>query len=610
MPYQPIENYGVVGDQHTVALIGMNGSIDFMCFPFFDSPTIFGALLDDQNGGRFELHPVNQECKHRQMYLPDSNILLTRFLFEDGVAEITDFMPIGQKKHAHDLVRQVKSIKGEISFRFRCAPRFDYGRQEHRVERVDDGSVLFLPSGQKEGAIRFRCTKPFEVESGIVKGEFGLRVGEEVDFVLEEVNAGEASPSGRPEYVTRSFVETLNYWRRWTGKSRYKGRWREMVNRSALILKLLIFQPTGAIVAAPTFGLPEVIGGERNWDYRLTWIRDASFTIYALIRLGYTEEAGKFMDWIEARCDELEPDGSLQVMYGIDGRHELPEEVLNNWEGYRGSGPVRTGNGAYNQLQLDIYGELMDSVYLYDKYGKPVSHDLWNNIVDLLGWVCKNWRQPDEGIWEVRGGRYDFLYSRMMCWVALDRGTRLAIKRSRPAPVAAWLECRDGIYRDIFRHFWDEKSQAFVQSADGHTLDASALLMPLVRFISPRDPRWLSTLKAIDENLVYDSLVYRYRAGDGSFDGLVGEEGTFNMCTFWFAECLSRAGDLDRGRFVFEKMLGYANHLGLYSEELGYQAEHLGNFPQAFTHLSLISAAYDLDRRLNFDDEGVDELII
>jgi GH15 family glucan-1,4-alpha-glucosidase len=352
------------------------------------------------------------------------------------------------------------------------------------------------------------------------------------------------------------------------------------------------------MVAAPTFGLPEDLGGVRNWDYRYTWIRDASFTLYGLIRLGYTGEAAAFMQWIEARCDELEPDGSLQIMYGIDGRHELTEHELSHLDGYRNSRPVRVGNGAYDQLQLDIYGELMDSVYLYNKYGAPISYDLWRNLVRLIDWVCDNWRRKDEGIWEVRGGQKEFLYSRLLCWVAIDRGVRLALKRSFPAPLSRWLEMRDEIYLEIQNGFWNDKIGAFVQHKGGEALDASALLMPLVKFVSPVDPRWLSTLRAIEDRLVEDSLVYRYRVGRAADDGLQGEEGTFNMCSFWFVECLSRAGELDKARLYLEKMFGYANHLGLYGEELGRSGETLGNFPQAFTHLALISAATDLNRRL------------
>lgn len=598
MSYQPIENYGIIGDLHSVALVGMNGSIDFMSFPNFDSPTIFAALLDQKKGGHFILSPIDGDAKQKQIYLSDSNILLTRFLFDDGVAEISDFMPVGEGDHAHDLVRRVKSIRGDIRFRMVCRPRFDYGRTHHKVEERD-GEILFIPERKELPALRLRPSVPTKVENGVAIAEFTLCAGEKASFVLEEAREGEESPSASPDYETEFFKSTLNFWRRWIGSSQYQGRWQDMVNRSALILKLLTFKPTGAIVAAPTLGLPEVVGGERNWDYRYTWIRDASFTLYGLIRLGYTREAAEFMNWIEARCDELEPDGSLQIMYGIDGRHELDETILSHFEGYKKSSPVRIGNEAYKQLQLDIYGELMDSVYLYDKYGEPISYDLWQNLVRLLNWVCKNWKQEDEGIWEVRGGRHEFLYSRVMSWVALDRGIRLAQKRSFPSPFDHWMTCRDKIYQDIFKNFWNKKTNTFIQYKGGNALDASSLLMPLVRFISPIDPRWLSTLHAIGNNLVYDSLVYRYQVGKGSVDSLSGKEGTFNMCSFWYVENLSRAGDIEKARFFFEKMLGYANHLGLYSEELGPQVQHLGNFPQAFTHLGLISAAYDINRRLS-----------
>ncbi len=598
MSYQPIENYGIVGDLHTVALVGVDGSIDFMCFPTFDSPSIFAALLDDQKGGRFLLAPTKKEARRKQLYLPDSNILLSRFLFEDGVAEVSDFMPLDASRHAHDLVRRAKTVRGNIEYRMVCCPSFDYGRAEHRIEQ-EGTEILFVPENSRIKALRLRSSVPVRVSNGAALAEFRLGADQTASFILEEAREAEDSPSAAESYVSESFKETLSYWRAWIGRSTYRGRWREEVNRSALVLKLLTYQPTGAIVAAPTFGLPEEVGGERNWDYRYTWIRDASFTLYALIRLGYTEEAGAFMNWIGARCAELEPDGSLQVMYGIDGRHDLAEKVLSHFEGYRRSSPVRVGNGACKQLQLDIYGELLDSIYLYDKYGQPIAHDLWTNVGRLLDWVCRNWTRRDEGIWEVRGGAQEFLYSRVMCWVALDRGVRLALKRSFPAPLDEWIRCRDSIYEDIFHNFWNAERRAFTQFKGSNSLDASSLLMPLVRFISPTDRRWLSALSQIEEHLVCDSLVYRYRVGKEPVDGLEGKEGTFNACTFWFTECLSRAGDVEKARFYFEKMLGYANHLGLYSEELGPRAEHLGNFPQAFTHLALISAAYDIDRRLS-----------
>jgi len=599
--YAPIGDYGIIGDLYTIALVGMDGSIDFLCLPHFDSPSVFAALVDHERGGRFQIAPVLEGAVRKQLYLPDTCVLLTRFLDTDGVAELSDFMPSGDAGPAHNVVRRAKTVRGEVRFQMRCDPRFDYGRAVHTAERRGETEVLFRGrSGDGELVLRLRCSVAMRLENGVARADFTLSADDSAWFVLEVVLAETPSPSAQPDYTSVAFKETVNFWRRWVAHNTYRGRWREMVNRSALTLKLLTSRQYGSMVAAPTFGLPELIGGGRNWDYRYTWIRDSSFMLYGLMRLGYTQEAGAFMNWIMARSRELEPDGSLQIMYGLDGRHVLREEILPHFEGYMGSGPVRIGNAAYSQRQLDIYGELMDSIYLYDKYGSPIGYDAWTNIVRLTDWVCANWRQPDEGIWEVRGGRHDFLFSRVMCWVAVDRAIRLATKRSFPAPLARWHEVRDTIYQDVFTGFWDPARQAFMQYAGADTLDASALLLPLVRFISPTDPRWVSTLRAIERDLVSDSLVYRYRTADGGFsDGLTGQEGTFSMCSFWYVECLSRMGDLHQARFFFEKMIGYANHLGLYGEELGAEGQHLGNFPQAFTHLALISAAYDLDRRLS-----------
>jgi GH15 family glucan-1,4-alpha-glucosidase len=598
--YAPIEDYGIIGDLHTVALVGKDGSIDFLCLPSFDSPSVFAALLDAERGGRFQIAPQLGEAARKQLYLPDTNVLLTRFLSSDGVAELSDFMPVEDGGQAHNLVRRVKTVRGEIRFRMHCDPHFDYARATHSVERRSDREVIFIGRGGA-GTLTLRlCSSvAMQLADGAAVAEFTLRADESASFVLEVVVADEPSPGRQPDYESEAFKQTVNFWRRWVDRCTYRGRWRETVHRSALTLKLLTSRPHGSIVASPTFGLPENIGGGRNWDYRYTWIRDSSFALYGLMRLGYTGEAEAFMRWVMARVDELEPDGSLQIMYGIDGRHALPEETLPHLEGYMGSRPVRIGNAAYTHLQLDIYGELMDAAYLYDKYGSPIPHDVWRNIVRLIDWICIHWREQDEGIWEVRGGRQEFLYSRVMCWVAIDRAIRLAAKRSFPAPLARWHDVRDTIYRDVYERFWDPTRRVFVQAAGSKALDAASLLMPLIRFVSPTDPRWLSTLHAIEQDLVSDSLVYRYRLGDGYTDGLTGQEGTFSMCSFWYVECLSRMGDLHKARFFFEKMLGYANHLGLYGEELGPQAQHLGNFPQAFTHLALISAAFDLDRRLS-----------
>jgi GH15 family glucan-1,4-alpha-glucosidase len=598
--YAPIQDYGIIGDLHTIALVGMDGSIDFLCLPYFDSPSVFAALLDADHGGRFQIAPQLDDAAHQQLYLPDTNVLLTRFLSDGGVAEVSDLMPVEDAGVAHNIVRRAKTVRGEVRFCMRCDPRFDYARATHTVERRADTEILFVGrSGARELVLRLRSSVPIQVVEGTAEAQFTLGSDESAWFVLEVVMADEPSPCARPDYVRDAFKETVNFWRSWVGRSTYTSRWREMVNRSALVLKLLTSREHGSIVAAPTFGLPEVIGGVRNWDYRYSWIRDSSFTLYGLMRLGYTGEAADYMRWMMARCQELESDGSLRIMYGIDGRPVEGEETLVHLEGYMGSRPVRIGNAAYTHLQLDIYGELMDSVYLYDKYGSPIGYDAWMSIVRLVDWVCEHWREKDESIWEVRGGRQEFLYSRVMCWVAIDRAIRLANKRSFPAPLSRWYEARDTIYRDIFERFWDPRRRGFVQHPGAATFDAAALLMPMVRFVSPTDPRWISTLRGIERELVSDSLVYRYRLGESFSDGLTGQEGTFSMCSFWYVECLSRMGDLHKARFFFEKMLGYANHLGLYSEELGPRAQHLGNFPQAFTHLALISAAYDLDRRLS-----------
>jgi len=597
MSYQPIENYGAIGDLTTTALVGMNGSIDFMCFPAFDSPTIFARLLDDQRGGHFEIAPTRGEFKHRQRYFPDTNILLTRFLGSDGIADISDFMAMQHLGHQHNLVRRVKVVRGEMTIRMVCAPKFDYARCVHKTEKKGR-EIIFIPEQKRLPALRLRSNVPMKTLNGEAIAEFKLKAEQTAFFILEEAQPNIGSCSEDVDYVSEAFKETMNYWLSWIARSKYHGRWREMVNRSALTLKLLTSLPHGSIVAAPTFALPESIGGGRNWDYRYTWIRDASFTLYALMRMGYVQEAEAFMKWMEKRCQELKPGRPLQVMYRLDGRPDLPETVLSHFEGYIQSQPVRIGNAASHQLQLDIYGELMDSISIYDRHAEPISYDFWTNLVTLVDWVCRHWRTPDDGIWEVRGGRKPFLYSRAMCWVAIDRALIIAHERRYPAPVVRWHHTRDIIYKNIYETFWNRKANAFMQYRGAKALDASALLLPLVKFISPTDPRWVSTLKAIEKNLVEDSLVYRYRS-DAASDGLTGPESTFTVCSFWYVECLARAGDLRQARFIFEKALGYANHLGLYAEQLGPRGEHLGNFPLALSHIALISAAWTLDDRLS-----------
>ena len=606
MPYQPIENYGLIGNMRTTALVGMNGSIDWLCFPHFDSPSVFASILDDTKGGTFSIAPTPNHVKSKQYYWPDTNVLVTRFHTTDGVGRVIDFMPVGKDAAdctQHGIVRRIQTIRGTMTFKLECRPAFNYGRDTHTIAINSQGGIFESPNL----SLRLGATIPLQQEGNALIAEFTLNEGESADVCIQGIEF-EQPPAFYPEhYAKELFTQTVVYWRSWLAKCTYSGRWREMVHRSALVLKLLTFKPTGAIVAAPTCSLPEGIGGERNWDYRYTWIRDAAFTLYGLLRIGFTDEASEFMNWLEARCHELAPDGSLQIMYGIDGRHTLTEETLEHLEGYCGSSPVRIGNGAYDQLQLDIYGELLDSVYLYNKYGTPISYDLWKHLRRLINWVCDNWQRPDEGVWEVRGGQQHFVYSKLMCWVAVDRGIRLADKRSFPADRDRWLKVRDAIYEEIMEKGWDANRQAFIQRYGNDTLDAANLMMSLVFFVSPTDPRMLKTLDATIKapekgGLVSNGLVYRYNLAE-SADGLSGEEGTFNICTFWLVEALTRAGQTDRSkleaaRLLFEQMLGYANHLGLYAEETGHHGEALGNFPQAFTHLALISAAFNLDRAL------------
>jgi GH15 family glucan-1,4-alpha-glucosidase len=570
-----------------------------MCFPEFNSPSIFAALLDDKKGGCFSISPVFKEMKNKQLYLPDTNVLLTRFLSSDGVGEILDFMPVvGEPNEGRKLIRRITTVRGEVRYSLQCRPRFNYGREVHHAEQAGPNEIVFCCGPQKDSSIRLTGGVPMKIDNQDAVAEFTLPAGESVDFILEEASAERVAPDDLKKYITQATIRTINYWKDWISRSTYKGRWMETLNRSALVLKLLTSCKYGSILASPTFGLPESIGGGRNWDYRYTWIRDASFTVYSFIRMGYVKEAGAFMNWVEKLCKDIKEGERLGIMYSIDGQRQLKETSLGNFEGYKGSSPVRIGNDAYGQLQLDIYGELMDSVYLYNKYGEPISFDLWKNLEQQMDWLSHNWNQPDDSIWEVRGGKKNFLYSRLSCWVALDRAIKIAEARSFPRD-GIWKTERDKIYNSIFTDFWDEEKKAFVQYPGASTVDASALLMPLFRFISPKDPRWLSTLKRIEEELVTDSLVYRYRHSTAAPDGLLSKEGTFSMCTFWYVECLSRSGQLEKARFYFEKMLGYANHLGLYSEQLGFEGEHLGNFPQAFTHLGLISAAYNLNKQFN-----------
>jgi GH15 family glucan-1,4-alpha-glucosidase len=608
MAYEPIDNYGMIGDMHTIALVSIKGSIDWMCMPRFDSPSVFAALLDDEKGGHFRITPDDGDVTHKQFYWPGTNVLVTRFLSPQGAAELTDFMPVGHRRkngpRRRVLVRRITAVRGRITCLMECRPAFNFARDAHEVTILENGATFH----SKDIDLGLATRTPLQVEDGGVSARFTLREGQSAVFVLRQrsPHQGVGVHLSEPE-CEAAFRETVLYWRQWISTSTYAGRWREVVERSALALKLLTYEPTGAIVAAPTCSLPESLGGERNWDYRYTWIRDSAFTIYSFLRLGFTQEAGRFLQFVLARCAKPNPDGSLQIMYGIDGRKQLTEETLGHLSGYRNSRPVRVGNGAYNQFQLDIYGELLDAIYLYDKYGEPISYDLWRTVVHLVDWVCDNWQRADDGIWEMRGGQQQFVFSKLMCWVAIDRALRISEARSFPSDRVRWLGVRDKIYNTIMEQGWSEKRDAFVQYFGGDSLDAANLMMVLTQFISPVDPRMLKTLEAMlrppeEGGLVANHLVYRYNV-EQTEDGLRGAEGTFNICTFWLVEALTRAGRFDRhrleeARLMFERMLGFANHVGLYAEQTALNGEGLGNFPQAFTHLALISAAVNLDRAL------------
>ena len=605
----------MIGDLQTAALIAADGTIDWFCAPRFDSPSIFASLLDQRHGGHFRIAPDGVDYVTKQLYLPGTPILITRFLSADGVGEVTDFMPIAGERATdrHRLVRMIRVVRGQMRFRLECEPKFDYGRDLPDVEASGDG-VTFRGRTMTMHVSASRRDRRLVREEDMQRTDHGARAF----ATLNEGDTGgmvlETSPEGPvkvvpPEELVRLFEQTRDFWRGWIGRSRYGGRWREMVERSAMTLKLMTYAPTGALVAAPTAGLPEQVGGERNWDYRFTWIRDASFSVYALLGLGFTSEAAAYLQWLNDRVQHAaERSVPLQIMYRIDGSPDLDEFTLDHFEGYRGSSPVRIGNGAATQPQLDIYGEALDSVYLADAHELRMGHEGWTNTAQIVDWLCDHWDQPDDGIWETRGGRQDFVYGRLMSWVAFDRAIRLAEGRGRPADIGRWTNMRDMVYRQIMERGFHHKREAFVQHYDTDVLDASLLYMPLVGFVAPTDPMWQSTLRAMDQELVSDSLVYRYDP-QASPDGLRGSEGTFTICSFWYVDALARSGRLEDARLTFEKMLTYASPLGLYSEEIAPTGEQIGNFPQAFSHLSLISAAMNLDYQLDHGSGSVEPVL-
>jgi len=586
-----IGNRAIVGDLETAALVAHDGAIDYLCWPDLDSPTIFAELLDAEKGGAFTIEPALCNPRHLQLYVPDTNVLVTRWMAEEGSVEIIDLMPHPEAREflapaGRCLIRKVTATRGAIALDMKCAPRFDYARETPRASALDEG-VCFAG---EDLSLQLHSSIPLEYSSGNATARFTLEAGESVWFVL----GGPGLERPTAERVDKVISETIICWRKWLAQSTYKGRWREQVHRSALVLKLLTSQTHGSIAAAATFSLPEALGADRNWDYRATWIRDASFTVYAFMRLGFVSEAERFHQWVADRIISADQDNPLRIMYAIDGTDASDESELEHLSGHANSRPIRIGNAAHQQSQLDIYGELLDSVYLSNKYGGAINHDGWEHIRGLISYVLEHWEEADAGIWEMRSAPRHFLHSRLMCWVAIDRAIRLANKRSLPAPLVQWVEVRDRISDDIWRNFRHPEHGYFVQDRGGTQLDAALLMMPLVRFVSATDPVWLATLEAIGRELSDDGVICRYRGEDG----FESREGAFTTCTFWYVECLARAGRLDEARLMLERGMRYANALGLFSEEIDSRGLQLGNFPQALTHLAFISAAFFTDRSL------------
>ncbi|GAB2568127.1 glycoside hydrolase family 15 protein [Microlunatus antarcticus] len=591
----------MIGDLRTAALVATDGSIDWFCPGRFDSPSVFARILDTDVGGSWDLAPVDGGVRTHQTYLPGSNILNTRFLADQGMVEVHDFMPLVKGhdgEHRQRIVRRVQSVRGDLTVRMRLAARPDYGRERPTLTAVDGGVLI------ESGSVRLglATTVPVRVEGDDVVAELKLTGGERALFVLEVLgDEGDFVPC-TTEDADGLFDATNAFWQGWIAHSTYRGRWRETVERSALTLKMLCHEPTGGIVASVTTSLPELIGGERNWDYRYVWIRDAGFSLYALLRLGFLEEAGAFIRWLSERLGDhdgprTEELGPLRVLYDLDGNIPDTEVELDHLAGYAGSRPVRVGNAASGQLQLDIYGDLIDSIYLFNKYGPGISHDAWQDLTRLVDWLMRNWDRPDAGMWESRDEPRNHTTSRIMEWVAIERAIRVARQRGLPGDISAWSRVRDEIYTSVMEDCWDAERQTFTQAEGSDTVDAGLLLLPQVKFVAPLDPRFLSTLKVIEERLVTDTLVFRYDV-EASPDGVDGTEGTFSLCSFWYVEALTRVGRLADARLALEKMMTYANHVGLYAEQIGLNGEQLGNFPQAFTHLALISAAHNLDREL------------
>ena len=600
MTYKRIDDYGLIGDMHGSALVSSDGSIDWCCMPRFDSPALFSRILDSNKGGFYKLAPAMISSSTRR-YLPNTNVLETSFTTSTGTGVLIDFMPVHRHvvmprepleiTDSQRVVRILHCTKGRLDFEMDCYPKFDYGTI------VPHASLSSPTTGMAHGgseAVSVYCSSQLTVVNDGFRSRGVIFEGEKLySTVSNQVSFSHRSEPLTPNELEKELTDSTAFWEDWAAQCTFQGEHREAVLRSALTLKALTYSPSGALVAAPTTSLPEVIGGERNWDYRYTWIRDATFALYALSIIGYTGEARAFKDWLEWSTSGRARD--LQVMYGLGGERRLTETEIPELEGYMNSKPVRIGNGAYDQFQLDIYGEIMDSAHIFRKFGGAVDADYWEYLRRVVNFVIDHWREPDEGIWETRGGRQHFVFSKVMCWVAMDRAIKAATDLKLPGDVEAWRKVRDEICNDVMSKGYSQERQAFVQSYGSDNLDAANLMLPLVGFIPATDPMMRSTIKATQKELTNkQGFVYRYRKFD---DGLDGSEGSFIICTFWLADNLIHLGQIDEARVLLDSLLNCANDLGLLSEEYDSATGNmLGNFPQAFSHLALINTAVQLQQ--------------
>lgn len=595
--YPPIGDYALITDCHSAALVSRDGSVDWCCFHRFDARPVFGRLLDWDRGGHCLIAPAAPYRSSRR-YLPGTNVLETRFETEGGVITVTDLFPIRESSQTdgpaavhpyHQLIRLVRCEAGEVEVGLDLAPRFDYGYTIPQLTIREPGLATVI--GGADALLVQSDLSLDQSELSSCRGGRRLQAGEEAGVIVTYARPHELRLSRLdPDECRRRVDVTCRFWRDWSARCTYQGRYRDQVVRSALVLKGLTNAPSGAIVAAPTTSLPEEVGGVRNWDYRYAWLRDSSFTLYALFSLGYTEEARAFMQWLQRTTAGRARD--LQVLYGVGGERFLPELELDQLEGYRGSRPVRVGNAATNQFQLDIYGEVMDTAWLHHRHGGEIAPEFWDFLVRIVEHVNDHWQDPDEGIWEVRGGRRHFVYSKVMAWVAVDRALKLSKACGLPSDGGRWSALRDAIRRRVEIEGVDTTTGAFVQSFGSKVMDASNLLLPLIHFLPPDDPRVKATVREVERRLSRNGLVHRYLETD---DGLAGGESAFAICSFWLVDNLVLTGEVERGRVLFEKLLGHANDVGLLAEQIEpANGAQVGNFPQAFSHVGLINSALQL----------------